>query len=112
MKAVQDTQRSRTRGGEKDGRARKLLSLQEVRASGLPAFYTDHGERLLYMDGELYDLRDTDGEWQAGSRPLPLPRHVLEDGVGVEFGWWHSHDCTCPLCWKRELLPTGRTAVA
>ena len=109
---MQGTQRGRGGEIEQDGRAHRLLSLDEVRASGLPAFYTDHGERLLYMDGELYDLRDTDGEWQAGSRPSPLPRHILEDGVGVEFGWWHAHDCTCPHCWKRELHSAGQSAVA
>lgn len=112
MRALQDSRRNRSASGERAGLTHRLLSLEDVRASGLPAFYTDHGERLLYMDGELYDLRDTDGEWQAGSRPSPLPHRILEDGIGVEFGWWHAHDCTCSFCRTHESCPEGREAVA
>jgi hypothetical protein len=89
----------------------KLL-LREVRDTGLPAYFFDHGERLLYLDGDIYDLREVGAAARAGTRPLPLPHAILETGVGLEYGWRHVADCGCPYC--RDESPAGgrRGAVA
>ena len=90
-----------------------LLSLEEVRSIGLPAYFSDHGERLLYQDGELFDLGGQAGSGTADHhRPKPLPRQILEAGVGIEYGWRHAADCGCPLCWKRARTGGGSEAVA
>jgi hypothetical protein len=73
----------------------KVLLLDEVRRAGLPAYFFDDGEKLVFLDGELYDLAET----RAGTgAPRPLPREVLESGVGIEYGWHHIEHCACPLC--------------
>lgn len=99
MKALKEAGRS---GGAKTPAARShtLLTLAEVRASGLPAVFSDHGEHLLFQDGELFELRDGEAGWQADSRPQPLPRRILADGVGIEYGWRHSAGCRCRYCAK------------
>jgi hypothetical protein len=79
-------------------RSHSLLSLDEVRASGRPAFFLDYGEALLFIDGELFDLQDGGAALQAGGDPLPLPRDVLEHGVGIEYGWRHTARCDCDVC--------------
>ena len=112
MQGLREVRRSRGENRERAAHSRALLSLEEVRASGLPAFFFDHGEHLLYMDGELFDLHDRDAAWQAGSRPLPLPRQILESGVGIELGWRHAADCRCRYCGKRAPQETARAAVA
>ncbi len=73
---------------------RRLL-LEEVLEAGLPAYFFDHGEQLVYLDGELYDLSDA----KKGKGSLrALPHSILESGVGIEYGWHHSEHCACPLC--------------
>lgn len=93
--------------------SRVLLSLAEVRAARLPAYFCDHGERLYYQDDELFDLRDAGGG-QHAAPPRALPRQVLADGVGIEYGWRHRADCACPACREREQGPADvtRDAVA
>lgn len=78
------------------GCADTQLLLDEVRRSGLPAYFFDHGEQLVYLDGELYDLAETAPD--GGVTVRPLPHQVLESGVGIEYGWRHRADCACPLC--------------
>jgi hypothetical protein len=112
MKGLREVRGSGGKHGGTAARSRALLSLEEVRASGLPAFFFDHGEHLLYMDGEVFDLGDRDAAWQAGSRPRPLPRQVLESGVGIELGWRHAADCVCRYCCKQAPLETAQAAVA
>ena len=72
----------------------KALLLEEVRRAGLPAYFFDDGEKLVYLDGELYDLADA----RAGTGARALPREVLESGVGIEYGWHHIEHCACALC--------------
>ena len=105
MKTLKEATRS---GGDTAmaARPRTLLSLEEVRESGRPAFFSDHGEHLLYQDGELFDLGDGDATWQAGSHPQPLPRQILVDGVGIEYGWRHSAGCACHFCAKPQQTET------
>jgi hypothetical protein len=102
------------RGEQNEAAARSgvLLSLEDVRASGQPAFFLDHGEHLLFLDGELYDLRAEEGAVQPGSRPLPLPHNILESGVGIEFGWRHSPACACFYCNGQKPGDSDREAVA
>jgi hypothetical protein len=78
-------------------RGRRRLSLDEVRASGLPALLFEHGDALLYLDGRLYTALDWIMSDQA-TLPQPLPEQVLECGVGIEYGWRHAADCTCRYC--------------
>jgi hypothetical protein len=109
---LREARRNWTEHGERAARSRVLLSLEEVRASGLPAFFFDYDEHLLYLDGELFDLRDGDAAWQTGSRPSPLPRCILEDGVGIEHGWRHAGDCRCHVCSTRAPKLVKQQAVA
>lgn len=78
------------------------LLLDEVRESGLPACFFEYGEHLLYLDDEIYDLRDADRPAAGGARLRPLPRTVLESGVGIEHGWRHAAGCACPWCRARR----------
>ncbi len=73
---------------------RRLL-LEEVLEAGLPAYFFDHGEQLVYLEGELYDL----SEAKRGHGPLQaLPHSIIENGVGIDYGWHHTGHCACPLC--------------
>jgi hypothetical protein len=78
----------------------------------VPAYFFDYDEHLLYLDDELHDMTDARATWQADSRPRPLPRHILDDGVGIEFGWRHAAECACHVCRKRGLPEIVREAVA
>lgn len=78
------------------------LALREVREIGLPAVFLDFGEALLYLDGQLFSLRDMRAAKGApGVLPAPLPSQVLDCGVGIEFGWRHLGGCACRFCWGR-----------
>jgi hypothetical protein len=75
-------------------RARHRLSLEEVLSAGLPALYREFGERLLYLDGVIFDASDS-------SSPSEIPLGLvgeLDQAVGLEFGWQHAGDCSCLLC--------------
>jgi hypothetical protein len=79
-------------------RARRKLSLEEVRSAGLPASYQGFGERLHYVDGTIYDARDP-------SSPAEIPLGAADEAdqaVGLEFGWQHAGDCACSLCSPEE----------
>ena len=100
---------ARIRGGRvhlRDCSDAKLL-LEDVRASGVPAYFFDHGERLLFLDGEIYDLREVGAAARAGTNPAPLPHAILENGVGLEYGWRHIAGCVCPQC-RSEARGLGR----
>ena len=73
------------------------LSLDEVREIGKTAFFFDFGEALMYLDGELFDIRDRRAVLPSGALPK-LPPEVLESGVGIEYGWRHTRGCACHLC--------------
>jgi hypothetical protein len=73
----------------------KRLLLEEVREARLPAYFFDDGEQLVYLDDELYDLADVKGDSGA---VRPLPREIIESGVGIEYGWRHTRRCGCALC--------------
>lgn len=79
-------------------RGARRLSLDEVRQSGLPALFLDYGEVLLYLDDQLFCLRDVVSHQQESAPPPPLPAHVLNSGVGIEYGWRHLTDRACPVC--------------
>jgi hypothetical protein len=77
--------------------ARRRLSLEEVVDAGLPAVYQGFGERLLYVDGTIFDARDP-------SAPAEIPLGVggeSDQAVGLEFGWQHVGDCSCLFCSTR-----------
>ncbi len=92
----------RGRFGPEDCAPRSLL-LEEVRAAGLPAYFFDHGEQLVYLDGELYDLAEAPPGKPA---PKPLPHAVLESGVGIEYGWHHTGRCACRFCRSAQVAGT------
>jgi hypothetical protein len=71
------------------------LSLEEVRECGLPAYFYDYGEALVYMNELLFEASDLES---LAVQPEPLPQGVLESGVGIEYGWRHAHPCRCRLC--------------
>jgi hypothetical protein len=107
MAAAGEVGASRLTDGAPGARSRALLSLDEIRASGLPAYFYDYSEELLYVEGELFDLRDVEAAGRAGVDPLPLPREILENGVGLEYGWRHAAGCACHHCWQRSLEAAG-----
>jgi len=90
-------------------RSRAVLTLDEVRAGGLPAYFYDYSEELLYVNGELFDLHEVQAAELAGADPQPLPREILENGVGLEYGWRHAAGCACHYCWQRALETAGET---
>jgi hypothetical protein len=69
----------------------RRLSAEEVLASGRPALFDDFGECLLFVDGQLLNLR------AAGPSPdgALLPERVLPAAVGIEVGWRHARGCDC-----------------
>jgi hypothetical protein len=112
MATVREVKTSHVEGAAPHARSRVLLSLDEVRAIDLPAYFYDYSEELLYLDGELFDLREVEAAERAGADPLPLPREVIENGVGLEYGWRHVADCACHHCRQRSLEPAGETRQA
>ena len=107
MEAVRDVGASHIGNATSGARSRALLSLDEVRASALPAYFYDYSEELLYLGGELFDLRDVEAAERAGVDPLPLPREILKNGVGLEYGWRHVAGCACHCCRQRSLEAAG-----
>ena len=73
----------------------RRLSAEEVLASGRPALFDDFGERLLFVDGQLFDLRAAGLSPDGAPLPEPLPERVLRAGVGIELGWRHARGCDC-----------------
>jgi hypothetical protein len=110
MAAVTDIGAGHISNATSGARSRALLSLDEVRASALPAYFYDYSEELLYLDGQLFDLRDVEAAERAGVDPLPLPREILENGVGLEYGWRHVAGCACHCCRQRALEAAGEAA--
>jgi hypothetical protein len=79
-------------------RAKRRLSFEEVLEAGLPAVYQQYGDRLLYMDGRIFDASDP-----SSLAEIPLiVAGAAEQAVGVEFGWRHAGDCPCLFCSKRS----------
>lgn len=75
-------------------RARCRLSLADVMTVGLPAVYAQFGERLVYLDGRIFDASDP-------STLAEIPVSVADwsgQAVGLEFGWRHASDCSCRFC--------------
>ena len=107
MEVVREVGASRSTDGATGARSRALLSLDEVRASALPAYFYDYSEELLYLDGELFDLRDVETAARTGVDPLPLPREILANGVGLEYGWRHVAGCVCHCCRELSLEAAG-----
>jgi hypothetical protein len=79
-------------------RAKRRLSFEEVLEAGLPAVYQQYGDRLLYMDGRIFDASDP-----SSLAEIPLiVAGAAEQAVSVEFGWRHAGDCPCLFCSKRS----------
>jgi hypothetical protein len=75
-----------------------VLTLEEVRESGLPAFFVDFGESLLYKRGQLFEVRDRDAWRPEVLSRVPLPAEVLATGVGIDSSWRHAARCACRYC--------------
>jgi hypothetical protein len=78
----------------KASRAGRRLSLEEVRSAGLPAVYEEFGERLLYLDGAVFDASDPSSPAEVSLGVAGEPKQA----VGLEFGWQHAGDCSCHFC--------------
>jgi hypothetical protein len=70
--------------------ASRRLSLDEVRMADLPASYQGFGERLVYLNGTIYDASDP----SSPTAVCGIADHI----VGLEYGWQHAGDCSCHLC--------------
>lgn len=84
-------------------RARRHLSLGDVLQAGLPAVYLGYGDRLLFMDGTIYDATDPHA-------PEAILRDVVDNpalAVGFEFGWRHAPGCVCSFCAARPAQATA-----
>jgi hypothetical protein len=75
-------------------RARRRLSLADVVNAGLPAVYQQYGEQLIYLDGRIFDASDPSSPAETSL----LVEGDADQAVGVEFGWRHAGDCSCPFC--------------
>lgn len=74
------------------------LSLAEVKRVGRAALFLDWGEKLLYREGEIFELHETLDERAMAYPPVRLPSAILEHGVGIEYGWRHLAGCDCEAC--------------
>jgi hypothetical protein len=75
-----------------------MLSLEEVRQSGRAAFFFDYCEALMYLDEALFEIRPPGAGSPNGMRRTPVPRGILDSGVGIEYGWRHLAECDCDSC--------------
>ena len=73
----------------------RRLSAEEVLASGRPALFDDFGECLLFVDGQLFDLRAARLSPDRALLPEPLPERIMCAAVGIEVGWRHARGCDC-----------------
>jgi hypothetical protein len=78
-------------------RGKGRLSLEEVLQAGLPAVYQQYGDRLLCLDGRVFDAADPG----ALAEIALIATGAATRLVGVEFGWRHAGDCPCHFCSKR-----------
>jgi len=74
--------------------ARCRLSFAEVVEVGLPAAYYSYGERLVFLDGRLFEVNVAE---MAVEIPTDGPSG-LGATVGIEFGWCHARGCSCRFC--------------
>jgi hypothetical protein len=77
---------------------RRRLTFDEVLECRRPAVFQDFGDWLLYLDGQVYILRDVDPRDDPEATPPVLDSRYLAHPAGIETGWRHSHDCDCELC--------------
>lgn len=77
---------------------RKRLTFVEVVASRRPAVFEDFGDSLLYLDGEVFILKDVDLLADAPVEPPVLDPRATIHAVGIETGWHHVVDCDCDIC--------------
>lgn len=72
----------------------RRLSLADVVSAGRPAVYQQYDERVLFIDGRIFDASD----------PGLLAKISLDmtgdsrATVGLEFGWRQAVGCSCPFC--------------
>ena len=83
--------------------ARRRLSFDEVLEAGLPAVYQQYGERLLYLDGRIFDVSDP----EAIAEIMLVGVGAADQAVGLEFGWRHAGACSCRFCATRPTDTAG-----
>lgn len=77
---------------------RRMLTFDEVLASGRPAVFDEFGDLLAYLDGTVFILQGVDVQETSEAGPPVLdPRSVVR-AVGIETGWRHADDCDCHVC--------------
>jgi len=69
------------------------LSFDEVCRTNVPAVYQRFGERLMFVDGRLFDV-SSDVAVQVECPPTAQ----LGGPVGIEYGWQHLMTCDCGCC--------------
>jgi len=78
--------------------SRRHLTLEEVRQASVPAVYREFGDNLIYLGGIVYSL-PAEADPSDLETHLALPgTYVVNQEVGIEFGWEHPLDCDCPFC--------------
>ena len=87
------------------GHTGRRLCLEQVLEAGLPAVYRRYGERLLYLDGRIFDASDPG----ALAEVAIITPGAAGETVGLEFGWQHADDCSCAFC---SVEPATRTLTA
>ena len=70
------------------------LSFDEVLTIGMPAVYENQGDRLLYLDGAIFDASDP----AKLAHEQPLMAGPTLQALGIEFGWRHLDGCACVIC--------------
>ncbi len=78
------------------------LSAQDVVAIGELALFDDFGERLLFANGQLVDLRAATRSPDGVLRAPVLPGRIMRDAVGLEVGRRHIGGCRCSFLHLRS----------
>lgn len=79
--------------GQQNERSQRPLTLEEVKAAGLPAIFSLFGDHLAYVDGTIYCLPRELQPCEVGDlRNLPSAYRITTQ-VGIEYGWYQLESC-------------------
>jgi hypothetical protein len=69
------------------------LSIEEVRAAGLPAVYSAFGDHLAYFGGTIYALPREPDACELADLSGISGAYEVTHVVGIEYGWYHLDGC-------------------